>query len=70
MKCQKISFKFYFFKKRIKICMCILFGHRTSFLNGINKNDGGWCKRCGFGMFAKEYKDIEKFNKKSYYDKK
>ena len=43
---------------KLKHCLCLIFGHKTRHLGG-----GGYCERCGWGMFTEEYKMITHFKK-------
>lgn len=44
--------------KKIKVILCIIFGHKLH-----SVGNGGYCKRCGWGVFAEEYMVIGKISK-------
>lgn len=45
-------------KRQIKFAICILFGHKH-----VGDSEGGYCGRCGWGMFSNKYKTMELLNK-------
>lgn len=36
--------------KKIQVILCLLVGHNLQTIGG-----GGYCKRCGWGVFSQEY---------------